>query len=561
MPKKHLDVETIKQRIFEKFNGKYEFIGFTKYINAKQKEKVRCNICGEIFITSISAILFENHVCYCPKCKNNKRKINFIEKVKLETNNEYIPLSEYNNCKEKVLFKHNKKTCMNEFWMTPDTFFNGGSRCPICMHRQGANKLFLSHEEFADRIKNIHGEHITLLGRYTGYDGKIMIRHEDCGREFDVYCGDLLQGKGCRYCAGTMLKTHEQFVSELSDLYNDEYSVIGKYKNAKTKINIRHNLCGYEWNVSPSAILKKKLCPNCAKSYGEKQIENYLIHNKIKYQTQTTFDGCVDNDYLKFDFSIYDDNSELLSVLEYDGEAHFKPIQFGGISIDEAKLNFETQVKRDKIKNCFCKENNIKMLRISYKDSDKIYDILNSYLSNLLSREMKTPTKFYINSMKSPSVKFLEIIKDLPNGVYPKSFFKSILSNPNQTLSQTIFQKPIVKEYVKNHEIKIGKSYIEINTNSKDDYESYLQIGRNNNFDFVVFNYINELHNLQDGVYAKYHLNLKGNPTVKPTEYDFFNRYLKKRNIKFYHSYIRINSNEEFKRPDWLLKDRNKEAV
>ena len=74
MPKERLNVEKIKQRIFEKFNGKYEFVDFVEYHDAKQKEKIRCNECGDAFTTSISALLFENHACYCPNCKKEKRK-------------------------------------------------------------------------------------------------------------------------------------------------------------------------------------------------------------------------------------------------------------------------------------------------------------------------------------------------------------------------------------------------------------------------------------------------------------------------------------------------------
>jgi hypothetical protein len=80
--------------------------------------------------------------------------------------------------------------------MTPDTFFNGGSRCPICMHRQGADKLFISDEVFKERIKQIHKGHIITNSAYNGNDKKVTITHFDCGRTFDVYAGDLLQGKG-----------------------------------------------------------------------------------------------------------------------------------------------------------------------------------------------------------------------------------------------------------------------------------------------------------------------------------------------------------------------------
>lgn len=63
---------------------------------------------------------------------------------------------------------------------------------------------------------------------------------------------------------------------------------------------------------------------------------------------------------MRFDFAIIDDEKNLIKLIEYDGEQHFKPIeQFGG---QEA---FEELKQRDKIKNNYCREHNINLLRIS----------------------------------------------------------------------------------------------------------------------------------------------------------------------------------------------------
>ena len=41
MAKQKLNVDIIKQRILEKFNGKYEFVNFVEYIDARQKEEIK----------------------------------------------------------------------------------------------------------------------------------------------------------------------------------------------------------------------------------------------------------------------------------------------------------------------------------------------------------------------------------------------------------------------------------------------------------------------------------------------------------------------------------------
>ena len=69
-------------------------------------------------------------------------------------------------------------------------------------------------------------------------------------------------------------------------------------------------------------------------------------------------------------------NGEIEIIVEYDGEQHFRPVCFGGISLKRAKENFKLQKKIDKMDTMFCKENNIVLHRIRYSD-DKEKSILN----------------------------------------------------------------------------------------------------------------------------------------------------------------------------------------
>jgi hypothetical protein len=57
--------------------------------------------------------------------------------------------------------------------------------------------------------------------------------------------------------------------------------------------------------------------------------------------------------------------------VEYDGEQHFRPVRFGGISEDEALQLFRNTKQRDRLKNRKIKayNNDIKyFIRFSYKD-------------------------------------------------------------------------------------------------------------------------------------------------------------------------------------------------
>lgn len=113
---------------------------------------------------------------------------------------------------------------------------------------------------------------------------------------------------------------------------------------------------------------KENVCPKCTqKIYGSsysKAVESWLKENKIDYEVEKTFDSCKNKALLPFDFYI----KEKDLLIEVDGEQHFKPINFGGISKERAIVNFEDTIKRDKIKTEWCKKHSKKLLRISYKE-------------------------------------------------------------------------------------------------------------------------------------------------------------------------------------------------
>lgn len=79
------------------------------------------------------------------------------------------------------------------------------------------------------------------------------------------------------------------------------------------------------------------------------------------YIPQHKFDDCVHKRRLPFDFYL----PEKRICIEYDGMQHEKPIEYFG-----GKKGFENTKIRDKIKNDYCKANNIKLIRVSYKIKD-----------------------------------------------------------------------------------------------------------------------------------------------------------------------------------------------
>ena len=112
-------------------------------------------------------------------------------------------------------------------------------------------------------------------------------------------------------------------------------------------------------------------------SKGENIIDNYLKSVNINYIRQYKFDNCKNKRKLPFDFYIPDYNV----CIEYDGIQHYESVKrFGGVD------NLLKIQQKDKIKNEYCLNNNIRLIRIKYNENiyDKlsfIYDYHNHYLS------------------------------------------------------------------------------------------------------------------------------------------------------------------------------------
>jgi len=116
-------------------------------------------------------------------------------------------------------------------------------------------------------------------------------------------------------------------------------------------------------------------------SYPETKIMRFLHKEGIKYEFQKKFQDCKHINHLLFDFYLPDFNI----CIEYDGVHHVKPVfEWNGRTISEKKAFLELQnIKvRDSIKNKFCKENNIRLIRVNYKNHMKIIEIIKNLTSN-----------------------------------------------------------------------------------------------------------------------------------------------------------------------------------
>ena len=157
-------------------------------------------------------------------------------------------------------------------------------------------------------------------------------------------------------------------------------TVLREELNAETRTWICQCDCSQQniIKVKQSALLSGnvKSC-GCLKdagktgqSIGSKIIEQHLIKLNIQFQKEKTFSSLKNpktNSYLRFDFYL----PKHQTLIEFDGAQHFKSSgnYFNG--------TLEQIQYRDKIKNEWCKQNNFKLIRISYKEINEIQDLNN----------------------------------------------------------------------------------------------------------------------------------------------------------------------------------------
>ena len=104
-----------------------------------------------------------------------------------------------------------------------------------------------------------------------------------------------------------------------------------------------------------------RTCGCETKSRNEIYIGKILEEQHVTFAEQYTFPDCKNEAPLRFDFAVFSDDDHLEFLLEYDGEQHFKVIEYFG-----GEEGFKLRQKRDNIKNEYCEKNGIDILRIPY---------------------------------------------------------------------------------------------------------------------------------------------------------------------------------------------------
>ncbi|WP_050697720.1 hypothetical protein [Anaeromassilibacillus senegalensis] len=292
----------------------------------------------------------------------------FQEEITNIYSGEVVLLTPYTKLREKILVRY--CSCGHEQMKAPSKLL-AGQGCGLCKFKKLSETKTRSQQEYIDALKQ-RGIAVDVLSEYTGRVNKITVRNQACGHVYSANAGNILRGSGCPICHG--MKDTKMFIDAIEQKYPGEYTIIGEYKNNRTPIKVTHK-CGYTWEVIPKDLLRSIRCPNCIKSKGELFVKNFLDSAGLSYKCQHIFPECRDSKPLPFDFVVEKDNH--LFAIEFDGSQHFGNSNYWGDHLQRSKISLH-----DRLKNEYCTQHNIPLLRIPYwwLRSDRAKNELKSFL-------------------------------------------------------------------------------------------------------------------------------------------------------------------------------------
>ena len=256
--------------------------------------------------------------------------------------------------------------------------FTKGYRCKTCFLEQENKELWDKDKAFDFFYKNGY----TMLNRndFEGADISVYC-HDNDGFIYKISITNLKRAIKNNY-GFSIIKNNDYAIENIRlycSLYRPDYKLLStEYMGVKEL-----HLFEYIGNELKDDVDKTFLCtidnfingnvkhPSMSISKGELCVKLWLEENNIEYIQQYTFDNCRDKQVLPFDFYLPTYNS----CIEYQGKQHYEAIEYFG-----GQEKFELQQKHDTIKNEYCKNNGIPLLRIPYYKYNNIEEELNNFL-------------------------------------------------------------------------------------------------------------------------------------------------------------------------------------
>lgn len=245
-------------------------------------------------------------------------------------------------------------------------YHSRGNGCPVCAESariKGRTKTFAW---FLGMARAVHGDKFTYFEQeYVNLYTKTFAECRRHGR-IEILPSNHIRGTGCPDCSGKRRPTTERFIAACRKAHGDKYSYSKTiYKNKLSEVIVT---CRRHGDFSQAAHSHRSGhgCPKCMKSTGNDLIHLALSGLGIKAVAEKTFPSLRHKKRLRLDAYI----PSLKMAVEFDGRQHFPGCR-GWIGD-----SYEGIAIRDAIKDRWCKDNGVDLLRIPYWEKKHIPRIL-----------------------------------------------------------------------------------------------------------------------------------------------------------------------------------------
>lgn len=208
--------------LMETVKKERNIINLTNFVNAKEKIKFKCLICGHEWETQAYEVIVRGtgcKKCNQPGAQNKNSMEHLINKIKEKYNLTECPyefLTEYKTLKAPIKLKC--KTCGNEFETCMNSVFSskrvktGFPPCPSCDYQRKYGKqkdnsnnsssgVSISKDNYKELLKEYRGDEFEFVSEYIDKNTKIKIRHKECGHVFEMIPYDIIKrNRKCPNC-------------------------------------------------------------------------------------------------------------------------------------------------------------------------------------------------------------------------------------------------------------------------------------------------------------------------------------------------------------------------
>lgn len=254
------------------------------------------------------------------------------------------------------------------FYKVPHKHSSSGQGCPICSKNRKGTRKQHNNESFINKANNKHNNFYAYPNLvYTRLIDNVLIECPVHG-EFEQKAVNHLSGSGCPQC-GIEKRTNKQIDGfekfnekfKLLEL-DDKYELVSdEYEKSKSKINIKCKGCNNNFVIRPNDLLTGYGCPHCNTSGGVLEPKLFLKIKEEFPNYNVIKSGATFLEKLQLDI-FFPQNS---IAIEYQGQQHFRPIEFFG-----GEEAFKSQMERDERKRLLCEQNNVNLFYFTYTSKD-----------------------------------------------------------------------------------------------------------------------------------------------------------------------------------------------